>query len=489
MSARGLFIGGTGSDAGKSTVVAGLCRILARRGLKVAPFKAQNMALNSAVTADGHEIGRAQAAQAAAAGVPAEVAMNPVLLKPTGTRTSQVVVNGRPWAVLDAASYQEAKARLWPIVVDQLEDLRARYDVVICEGAGSPAEINLLRHDITNLRVARAAGFPALLVGDIDRGGVFASLFGTVALLPPELSCLIRGFVINKFRGDRSLLDDGMSELQRRTGIPTLGVLPWIDGPGLDAEDSLALDRPWNPPTGTGAILDVAVIRFPRISNFTDVDALALEPAVRVRLVESASALGRPHLVVLPGSKATVSDLAWLRHSGLAAAIQDLEDTTVLGLCGGYQMLGRTIDDPVESAEPSSVRGLGLLPVTTTFVEEKITRQVSGRALGCEVTGYEIHHGRTDPAAPWLETSEGPEGSVAGGGAVAGTSVHGLFEADGFRREYLTAVARRAGLAWDPGPEVSLAAAREARFDRIADTLGQHLDMEAVHRLMEAGAP
>ncbi len=492
MSRSGLFVAGTGSDAGKSTVVAGLCRLLARRGLKVAPFKAQNMALNSAVTATGHEIGRAQAAQAAAARAEPEVAMNPVLLKPTGIRTSQVVVNGRPWAVLDAAAYQEAKAQLWPLVLEQLEDLRSRYDVVICEGAGSPAEINLLHHDITNLRVAEAARFPALLVGDIDRGGVFASLFGTVALLPPELAGLIRGFVINKFRGDPSLLDRGLAELQRRTGVPTLGVLPWMDGPGIDAEDSLALDRGWAPPpSGAGGDgLDVAVLRFPRISNFTDFDALSLEPGVRVRLVSSPSALGRPHLVVLPGSKATVSDLAWLGDSGLAGGIAGLDrSTTVLGICGGYQMMGREIRDEVESPAPVTVAGLGLLPVSTRFEPDKVTRRVGGRALGHDVTGYEIHHGRTPPSGAWIETEHGPEGSAAAGGSVLGTSIHGLFESDAFRRAFLAGVAERAGVSWEPGPPVSFDGARQARIDRIADAIGEHLDMGAIDELLEAGAP
>ncbi len=491
MIARGLVVCGTGSDAGKSTVVAGLCRVLARQGLRVAPFKAQNMALNSAVTASGHEIGRAQAAQAAAAGVPPEVAMNPVLLKPTDHRSSQVVVNGKPWATLDARSYQDAKEQLWPLVVEALDSLRSRFDVVLCEGAGSPAEINLLRHDITNLRVAEAAGFPALLVGDIDRGGVFASLFGTVALLPPHLAGLIRGFVINKFRGDPALLASGIDELARRTGVATLGVLPWMDGPGIDAEDSLALRRPWPAAAGgsAGPQLDVAVIRFPRISNFTDIDALALEPAVRVRLVDSVSALGRPHLVILPGSKATVADLHWLKASGLAGELARLEGGSVLGICGGYQMLGREICDPVESPSPAEVTGLGLLPVATSFEAEKVTRQVRGTALGERIVGYEIHHGRTDPVDPWVVTEHGAEGSAAGGGAVAGTSVHGLFEADGFRRAFLAGVARRAGLAWDPGPAVSFAAAREARIDRIADTLEAHLDLGAVHTLLKASAP
>jgi adenosylcobyric acid synthase len=487
--AGGLMVCGTGSDSGKSTLVAGLCRLLARRGLRVAPFKAQNMALNSAVTPAGHEIGRAQAAQAAAAGVDPEVAMNPVLLKPSDHRRSQVVVMGRPWATLDAANYQAAKADLWPVVAEQLDGLRARFDAVICEGAGSPAEINLLDHDIVNLRVARHAGFKAVLVGDIDRGGVFASLFGTTALLPPELASSVAGFVINKFRGDPALLAPGLTDLEARTGVPTLGVLPWMDGLELDSEDSLALSRfdrpdPWRP-----GGLDAVALRLPRISNFTDLDALALEPGVHLRMVDRPTELGRPDLVVIPGSKATIADLDWLTETGLAEAVRRLPDpTTVLGICGGYQMLGRAIDDAVESRQPARRAGLGLLPVTTTFTAEKVTRRVRGAALGRPVEGYEIHHGRTGPEGAWIDLDSGPEGSSADGSRVLGTSVHGLFENDGFRREFLTAVAARTGAAWDPGAAVSFAAARERRFDRLADAVEEHLDCEAISALIKAAS-
>ena len=490
--APGLMVCGTGSDSGKSTVVAGLCRVLARRGMKVAPFKAQNMALNSAVTLSGHEIGRAQAAQAAAAGVEPEVAMNPILLKPTDHRTSQVVVLGRPWATLTATAYQEAKAELWPIVLEQLADLRSRYDAVLCEGAGSPAEINLLDGDITNLRVAAEADLPAIVVGDIDRGGVFASLYGTVALLPDQLSACIRGFVINKFRGDPALLDPAFDELLRRTGLPTLGVLPWMDGLALDSEDSLALSRYDLTEAPAAGVLDVAAVRLPRISNFTDLDAVGLEPAVRLRMVDRAEDVGRPDVVILPGSKATVADLRWLQETGLADAIRQLAQdgrTTVLGICGGYQMLGRRIEDGVESAAPVSVEGLGLLPVTTTFVPEKITRRVSGSALGEPICGYEIHHGRTEPHSPWLHLEAGPEGAVTGDGRVAGTSVHGLFENDAFRRAFLRQAAQWAGLDWDPGPQVSFAQARDRQYERVADALEAHLDLDAIVGLLQAGVP
>ena len=488
---------GTGSDSGKSTLVAGLCRLLARRGLRVAPFKAQNMSLNSAITASGHEIGRAQAAQAAAAGVPPEAAMNPILLKPTDDRTSQVIVDGRVWRTLDARSYQDAKEELWPLVMARLVDLRRRFDAVICEGAGSPAEINLLEHDITNLRVAREAGLASILVGDIDRGGVFASLYGTVSILPDDLGKTISGFVINKFRGDPSILAEGLTELERLTGRRTLGVVPWMNCIDIDAEDSLALrdmiegTRPTSGASGI-APLDVAVISLPRISNFTDIEALRIEPAVRVRFVDSPGALGEPHLVILPGSKSTVADLEWLRAAGLAEAIAALDPTTtVLGVCGGYQMLGLRIFDEVESTRGADIEGLGLLEVTTTFEASKVTRRVTGHALGQRVTGYEIHHGHSVPATttsamrPWIDTDHGPEGSRSSTGAVFGTAIHGLFEEDDFRRAFLADVAVRAGIAWDPGPKVSFASARERRFDTIADAIEANVDTSAIMDLID----
>ena len=484
-----LMVCGTTSDAGKSRVVTGLCRALARRGVRVAPFKAQNMALNSFVTRSGHEIGRAQGVQALAAGIDPEVDMNPVLLKPSSDRTSQVIVLGAPTGHLDAAAYHAAKPALRDTVMAALDRLRTRYDVVILEGAGSPAEINLLDADLVNLWLADAAGIPAVLVGDIDRGGVFASLFGTVALLPDHLRRSVNAFVINKFRGDPALLTPGLADLEGRTGIPTIGVLPWIDDVHLDAEDSLALDRPWG--DGRPGALDVAVVRFPRISNFTDVDALALEPGVAVRYVTHPAGLGDPDLVILPGTKATVADLAWLRARDLDGALGALDAaTTVLGICGGYQMLGRAIDDPVESGA-GPVDGLARLPATTRFEAVKITRQRRGTACGHPVTGYQIHHGRTASEAPWItlddEWGREADGAAGGDGAVLGTSLHGLFEADGFRTAFLTAVAARRGRTFAPAG-VSFAAARQAQFDRLADLLETHLDMTAVEQLIAAAA-
>jgi adenosylcobyric acid synthase len=477
---------GTSSDAGKSHVVTGLCRLLSRRGVKVAPFKAQNMALNSFVTPSGHEIGRAQGVQALAAGVEPEVAMNPILLKPTGERTSQVVVLGKPVDHLDAVAYHERKPALLSTVLEALADLRSRFDVVICEGAGSPAEINLLDHDIVNLRVAAEADIPAIVVGDIDRGGVFASLYGTVALLPDRYRALIKGFIINKFRGDPALLEDGLRDLEERTGVATLGVLPFVHDVALDAEDSLALEgpRPASEAPAKADGLDIAAIRFPRLSNFTDLDALAIEPGVSVRLVSDAASLGDPDLIILPGTKATVADLEWLRGRGLDRAIAD-RNALVLGVCGGYQMLGRRIVDGVESGR-GDVAGLGWLDAETVFEADKVTRQRRGHAMGQRVTGYEIHHGittRGPAAAGWvhLDDVHGSEddGAIDPHARALGTSLHGLFEEDGFRATFLTEVGRRRDKTFVPAG-VSFSAAREAQFDRLADLVEAHVDLSAV---------
>ncbi|MGW4421053.1 cobyric acid synthase [Streptosporangium sp. NPDC004631] len=477
-----LLVAGTTSDAGKSVVTAGICRWLARRGVKVAPYKAQNMSLNSFVTADGAEIGRAQAVQAAACGLEPTADMNPILLKPGSDRRSQVVVMGRPMAEVDAMEYWDVKDRLRQVAVDALERLRASYDVVVCEGAGSPAEINLRRGDIANMGLARAAELPVIVVGDIDRGGVFASLYGTVALLEPADQALIAGFVINKFRGARELLEPGLDMIEGLTGRRVYGVLPWLNGLWLDVEDSLALDnRPaagTRPPYG-GQSLRVAVVRLPRISNFTDVDALVSEPGVVVRFVTSPAELDDADLVVLPGSRATVSDLAWLRASGLADA---LGGRAVLGICGGYQMLARTIHDDVESGA-GRVEGLGLLPATVEFGAEKTLGRPVGSAYGCRVAAYEIHHG--------VVTAEGGDPFLDGcrSGPVWGTTWHGALENDDFRRAFLADVAAVSGRDFTPAPDVSFAALREERLDALGDLIERHVDTEALLRLLRDGAP
>ena len=493
-----LMVCGTASDVGKSQLVAGLCRALSRRGLCVAPFKGQNMALNSAVTFDGAEIGRAQATQAFAARIEAEAAMNPVLLKPTSDRTSQIIVRGRVWSTLDAAAYYERKAELVPIVDEALAELRARYDVVLCEGAGSPAEINLFENDLVNLGLASRARIPAILVGDIDRGGVFAHLFGTVALLSDESRSMIKGFVINKFRGDPALLGDATEQLESRTGIPTLGIVPYLRDLWLDAEDSMALDHHEvggrsEDRNSAGPALDVVVIRFPRISNFTDLDPLLVEPAVNVRYVTHPSRLGDPDLIVLPGTKSTVADLIWLRDAGFMNGLERARQrgTTVLGICGGYQILGQRISDPnsVES-DQTEVTSLGWLRTSTRFASEKVTVRRSTKCSvdGNRVTGYEIRHGRSCAeldAVPWLILDSGEElGVIDARSGVCGTSLHGLFEEDDFRRAFLQAVADRRSHPWSPGA-TSFAKERDAQIDRLADVCEENLVLADLMALVD----
>jgi adenosylcobyric acid synthase len=493
----GLLVAGTTSDAGKSLLTAGICRWLYRRGVRVAPFKAQNMSNNSFVTLDGGEIGRAQAFQAAACGLEPSVRFNPVLLKPGSDRQSQVVVLGQAVGTVSAMSYRDRKAPLLEVVLDTLAGLRADHDVVICEGAGSPTEINLRATDIANMGLARAAGLGVIVVGDIDRGGVFASMFGTLALLSAEDQALVAGFVVNKFRGDPALLTPGLDMFASLSGRPMLGTVPYVDGLWLDAEDSLSygadgvVGRP-AAPRGT-EWLRVAVARFPRMSNVTDVEALAAEPGVRVRLVTDPSGLADADLVVLPGSKSTVDDLRWLRDTGLADAVHAhaASGRPVLGICGGYQMLGEHIVDEVESGA-GTVPGLGLLPLTVTFEPQKTLGRPAGTTAGGQpVTGYEIHHGRAEVhgGEPLFR---GPDGTEEGCrvGAVAGTHWHGAFESDGFRREYLAEVARAAGRGgFAPAPDTSVTELRERTLDLLGDLVEEHLDTGALLRLIEQGPP
>jgi cobyric acid synthase CobQ len=476
-----LLVAGTTSDAGKSVVTAGICRWLARQGVRVAPYKAQNMSLNSFVTADGAEIGRAQVVQAAACGLEPTADMNPILLKPGSDRRSQVVVLGRSIADVDAMEYGAYRDRLRAIALESLDRLRAAYDVVVCEGAGSPAEINLRAGDIANMGLARAAGLPVIVVGDIDRGGVFAAMYGTLALLDAADQAHISGFVVNKFRGALELLEPGLATFRDLTGRPVYGVLPWQDGLWMDVEDSLGLDnRPPRRPSRAGGSLRVAVIRLPRISNFTDVDALAGEPGVSVRFVTAQAECDDADLLILPGSRATVSDLAWLRASGLAEAVRS-RTKPVLGICGGYQMLARTIRDDVESGA-GLVDGLALLPADVVFAPEKTLGRPVGEAYGCRVEAYEIHHGVvTHDGEPFLDGCRS--------GAVWGTTWHGALENDAFRRAFLADVAAVAGRDFTPDPATSFAALREARLDLLGDLVERHLDTAALLRLIEQGAP
>ena len=478
---------GTTSDAGKTVVTTGLCRALARRGVRVAPFKAQNMSNNSMVTVGGAEIGRAQWIQAVAARAEPEAAMNPVLLKPGSDRRSHVVIMGAPAGHLDASEYAGTRAPLAAAAYAAYDDLASRFDVVVCEGAGSPAEINLRPHDYVNMGLARHAGMPALLVGDIDRGGVFAAMHGTLALLEEADQALICGLVINKFRGDADLLRPGLDVVEKVTGRPFLGVLPWLPGLWLDSEDSLSVrDRP-RIPTAPGRRLRVAVVRFPRISNFTDIDALCLEPGLEVTFVADPRSLASADVIVLPGTRATIADLAWMRDQGLADAVRDhgARGGVVLGICGGFQMLGREVVDPdgVEGPAGTRVAGLGLLDAVTTFRHDKVLGTPAGNGLGTPVSGYEIHHGRVDVGSgePF------PGGSRSG--AVFGTMWHGCLEGDAFRRAWLALAAELAGVAGFSADGPSFADARQARIEALADAVEHHLDLDRIVQLVEHGPP
>lgn len=516
----GLLVAGTTSDAGKSVVTAGICRWLVRQGVKVAPFKAQNMSLNSFVTREGAEIGRAQAMQAQACRVEPTALMNPVLLKPGGERSSQVVLLGKPVGELSARGFFGGagpaaqprsgavspgksphgghRQRLLGTVLECLAELRGTYDAVICEGAGSPAEINLRRTDIVNMGIARNAGLPVLVVGDIDRGGVFASFFGTVALLSAEDQRLVAGFLVNKFRGDVGLLEPGLDMLHGLTGRHTYGVLPFRYGLGIDEEDGLRVSlrgtvREANvaPPVGED-VLRVAVCAVPLMSNFTDVDALAAEPGVVVRFVDRPEELADADLVVVPGTRGTVRALEWLRERGLADALRRraAEGRPVLGICGGFQVLGERIEDEVESRR-GHVDGLGVLPVRVRFAREKTLTRPVGKALGERVEGYEIHHGiaRVDGGDTFISDDEGHSLDGCRVGQTWGTHWHGSLESDGFRRAFLREVASAAGRRFVPADDTSFAGLREEQLDRLGDLIEEHADTDALWRLIESGAP
>ena len=489
MTAGALLIAGATSDAGKSVVVAGLCRLLHRRGIRVAPFKAQNMSNNSYVTADGGEIGRAQAMQARAAGLDPSVRFNPILLKPGSDRTSQLIVRGRVAGTVAAADYVTHRDGLASVVAEDLAGLRAEFDAVICEGAGSPAEINLRATDLANMGLARAADIPVVVVADIDRGGVLAHLFGTVAVLDPQDQALIAGFIINKFRGDPGLLAPGLGQLFALTGRPTYGVLPYCDELWLDAEDSLSVlpgvvGRA-QPPIGEQS-LRVAAVRLPRISNSTDIEALACEPGVLVRWVSDAADVADADVIVIPGSKATVEDLGWLRRHGIADAIvaHAAAGGAVLGICGGFQMLCRRIDDVVESGR-GAVDGLGLLDADIKFAATKtLTRWES------PLSGYEIRHGQVVRCCEdvWFESGGTAQGYRRG--PVFGTHWHGVLDNDEFRRTWLGIAANAAGRAgFEVARDVDVAARRDAQLDVIADLIEAHLDIDAVLALLEGPPP
>jgi len=508
MTAPTLMVQGTASSVGKSLLVTALCRLFHRAGLRVAPFKSQNMALNSAVTPDGLEIGRAQAVQADAAGIAATVDMNPILLKPEGDRRSQVVVLGKPIGSMTAVEYHAYKPTLSGVIAGSLARLRAGHDLVVIEGAGSPAEINLKANEIVNMHVAALADAPVLLVGDIDRGGVFAAFVGTLELLEPDERARIAAFVVNKFRGDVALLEPGLRMLTERTGKPVLGVVPYVPNLRIADEDSVSLDDRAGRRRPPRSELDIAVVRLPRISNHDDVEPLEHEAGVAVRFVDHPADVAGADLVILPGSKNTIADLAWLHASGVAEAIEARARAgePILGLCGGCQMLGEVIDDPhgVESAA-SRVAGLGLLPLATRFARDKRTAQVRARIASpsfltagltagaphdAPVLGYEIHMGMVErtrpcPAAFEIEVrnasaTSGSDGAVGGHGTIVGTMLHGLFENDALRAATLAALRDRRGL---PTPPRRAIPSKRAEYDRLEAAVRAGLDAELLWKL------
>ena len=492
--ARRIMVQGTMSGAGKSLLCAALCRIFAQDGYRVAPFKSQNMALNSFVTRDGLEMGRAQVVQAQAAGVEPDVRMNPILLKPSSDTGSQVIVGGEVRGQMSAAAYIKMKRQLIPEILAAIDTLSAEADIDVIEGAGSPAEINLKADDIVNMGLAKLVDAPVLLAGDIDRGGVFAQLYGTVALLEPEERARIAGLVINKFRGDVDILRPGLAMLEEKTGLPVLGVVPYLH---VEIEDEDSLSERLNVRDAVKP-LDVAVIRLPHISNFTDFIPLEQHELLGVRYVQRARELGAPDLVILPGTKNTMEDLLWLRQSGLEAAVRRLAQaqTPVLGVCGGYQMLGQTLDDPAgtESGKPMSLAGLGLLPTRTTFDAQKRRTQVRAVALGApfagaRMTGYEIHNGRTTVnGEPFCRLADGtPEGCVCKN--VFGTYLHGLFDSGELTQALVKLLCARKGISPRETRPTSMAEYRQAQFDLLADGVRKALDMGAVYRAMGMNAP
>ncbi len=491
------MIQGTSSSVGKSLLVAGLCHLFARRGVKVTPFKAQNMSNNAAVCPDGSEIGRAQAVQALACGLEPHVDMNPVLIKPEADSRAQVVVMGRPWKTLDAREYYPKKDILWKEVTGALDRLRAQYELVIIEGAGSAAELNLRNGDIVNMAVASYADAPVLLAGDIDRGGIFAQLIGTVWLLEPEERERVKGLIVNKFRGDISLFSDGVHILEEKSRVPVLGVVPYLHDLFIPEEDAVALENPFAKPVSFDEALEIVVVHLPRIANFDDFDPLAREPGVRVRYVDDPGQIGAPAAMIIPGTKSTVNDLAWLRSRGFDRAIREYAQKggAVVGICGGYQMLGKVIRDPMHvESKLDSLPGLGLLTIETVFAGDKATHQANAQLHngpgwfaeleGQTVTGYEIHMGRTQGMSPFLELTErnGQSVQVADGatskdGKIWGCYLHGLFANENFRRAWL------ADLGWKGNRASETANPFAASLARLADTLEASLNMNLLERI------
>lgn len=500
--AKAIMVQGTMSNAGKSLLAAGLCRIFKQDGYRVAPFKSQNMALNSFITEEGLEMGRAQVMQAEAAGIAPSVLMNPILLKPTNDVGSQVIVNGEVLGTMSARDYFKYKKKLVPDVMKAFETLALENDIIVIEGAGSPAEINLKTEDIVNMGMAKMAKAPVLLVGDIDRGGVFAQLYGTVELLEPDEREMVKGLIINKFRGDKTILDPGVEMLEEKCKIPVVGVAPYLD---IQVEDEDSLTERFDRNQEIGQI-DIAVIRVPRISNFTDFNPFESIPGVSLRYVKHPSELKNPDVIMLPGTKNTMEDLQWLRESGMEAMILKAaaKGTFVFGICGGYQMLGESLSDPYGVEAGGTMRGMGLLPMDTVFAEKKTRTQVTGKYLditgdyaalsGVEFTGYEIHMGESTwksgaKASTW--TRDGVSGQEKTEGTVfenvCGTYVHGIFDKEESALALVRSVGEKKGIDVSQMEGVDFAAFKETQYDILAAELRKHLDMKKIYEILEAG--
>ena len=485
--AKNIMIQGTMSNAGKSLLCAGLCRVLKQDGYRVAPFKSQNMALNSFITADGGEMGRAQVVQAEAAGIAPDVRMNPILLKPTTDVGSQVIVNGQVKGNMRAMEYYQRKQEFVPDVIESYNSLASEYDVIVIEGAGSPAEINLKQEDIVNMGFAKMVDAPVLLVGDIDRGGVFAQLYGTVALLEEDERARIKGTVINKFRGDKAILEPGLKTLENLCGVPVAGVIPYVH---VDIDDEDSLSERFSRDTQR-KLLDIAVIRVPRISNFTDFAPFERYGNVSVRYVTSVEDLHDPDLILIPGTKSTIADLLWLRQCGLEVAIQKAASagTLVMGICGGYQMLGASVADPdqVEAAGVTEIAGMGLIDMDTVFRGDKVQAQTRGvfagvtgmleNLNGLSYEGYEIHMGRSQEKLPVLN----------GGGNVYGSYIHGIFDENGIAETIIRALCETRGLTFDENAVFDVHAYRESQYDKLADAVREALNMDMIYRILEEG--
>lgn len=501
--AKVIMVQGTMSNAGKSLLSAGLCRIFKQDGYRTAPFKSQNMALNSFITEEGLEMGRAQVMQAEAAGIKPSVLMNPILLKPTNDTGSQVIVNGEVIGNMSAREYFAFKHQLIPRVKEAFGKLEEEYDIIVIEGAGSPAEINLKREDIVNMGMAKVAKAPVLLVGDIDRGGVFAQLIGTIMLLEEDEREMVKGLIVNKFRGDKTILDPGLKILEEKCGVPVVGVAPYLQ---IEVEDEDSLTDRFSQPQEVG-LIDIAVIRIPRISNFTDFNPFEMIPGVTLRYVQSTAELKHPDMIILPGTKNTMEDLLWMRQNGLEAAVQKAaaSGTVIFGVCGGYQMLGERLSDPDGVEAGGEIKGMGLIPMDTVFKDAKVRTRVEGRFLkvdgplkgleGVGLEGYEIHMGIStlkEGAEAATEIADGVQANdIKQEGAccqnVYGTYVHGVFDREEVTRTIIEALGRQKGVDTSEMASVDFQAFKETQYDILASELRKHLDMEKIYQILDQG--